>query len=182
MNSSSLSSDIREIVDGIMGVFSDRDGNAESHQPSSAQARSAVLNLLKSEPRTGLALLSDLKAASAGSWAPGANEIYPILEKLVEDGFASTKAKGERKVFSLTENGVLEAQKVAESEAAQKPKATGQAANNRKTWDTSVLKAGSKIGHALSQVAQSGTPDQQRRAAELVDETRRKIYAILAES
>ena len=43
------------------------------------------------------------------------------------------------------------------------------------------LKAGAKLAQALSQVAQHGTTDQQKRAAELVDETRRKVYAILAE-
>ena len=43
------------------------------------------------------------------------------------------------------------------------------------------VKASVKLAQALAQVAQTGTPEQQKRATELVDETRRKVHAILAE-
>ena len=38
------------------------------------------------------------------------------------------------------------------------------------------------IMHALRQVGFAGTRDQRARALEVLDETRRKLYAILAES
>ena len=43
-----------------------------------------------------------------------------------------------------------------------------------------VPKAGAKLAQAIAQVAQ-GTPEQTERAVEVIDEARRKIYAILAE-
>ena len=42
-------------------------------------------------------------------------------------------------------------------------------------------KAGAKLAQAVAQVAQAGTPDQSERAVAVIDEARRKVYAILAE-
>jgi len=42
-------------------------------------------------------------------------------------------------------------------------------------------KAGAKLAQAMTQVAHSGTPDQTERAIAIVDDARRKLYAILAE-
>ena len=42
-------------------------------------------------------------------------------------------------------------------------------------------KAGAKLAQAMSQVVHSGTPEQTERAIAIVDEARRKLYAILAE-
>jgi hypothetical protein len=42
-------------------------------------------------------------------------------------------------------------------------------------------KASVKLAQAAAQVAQTGTREQKERAAALLDETRRKLYAMLAE-
>ena len=47
--------------------------------------------------------------------------------------------------------------------------------------DVAVPKSGAKLAQAAAQVAQVGTADQKKRAAELLDETRKRLYAILAE-
>jgi len=44
-----------------------------------------------------------------------------------------------------------------------------------------VPKAGAKLAQAAAQVTQSGTREQQERAAAILDETRKRLYAILAE-
>lgn len=54
-------------------------------------------------------------------------------------------------------------------------------ADHRAEHTTAVPRAGAKLAQAAAQVASTGTKEQQQRAAALLDETRRKLYAILAE-
>ena len=44
-----------------------------------------------------------------------------------------------------------------------------------------VPRAGAKLAQAAGQVTQSGTREQQERAAAILDEARKRLYAILAE-
>lgn len=46
---------------------------------------------------------------------------------------------------------------------------------------SAVPRSGAKLAQAAAQVTQTGTREQQERAAALLDETRRRLYAILAE-
>lgn len=46
---------------------------------------------------------------------------------------------------------------------------------------SAVPRAGAKLAQAAAQVTQSGTREQQERAAAILDETRKRLYAILAE-
>jgi DNA-binding PadR family transcriptional regulator len=46
---------------------------------------------------------------------------------------------------------------------------------------TAVPRAGAKLAQAAGQVTQSGTREQQERAAAILDEARKRLYAILAE-
>jgi len=46
---------------------------------------------------------------------------------------------------------------------------------------SAVPRAGAKLAQAAAQVTQSGTREQQERAATILDETRKRLYAILAE-
>ena len=52
---------------------------------------------------------------------------------------------------------------------------------HRAEHTTAVPRAGAKLAQAAAQVASTGTKEQQERAAALLDETRRALYAILAE-
>lgn len=54
-------------------------------------------------------------------------------------------------------------------------------AEHRTEHTTAVPRAGAKLAQAAAQVASTGTKQQQVRAAALLDETRRALYAILAE-
>lgn len=52
---------------------------------------------------------------------------------------------------------------------------------HRAAHTTALPRAGAKLAQAATQVASTGTKEQQERAAALLDETRRALYAILAE-
>jgi len=68
-----------------------------------------MLRKIGKEPCYGYEILQDIDSKTSGAWRPGAGSVYPILKKLVADGYikADEGVKGEdRKVYSITQKGV----------------------------------------------------------------------------
>lgn len=140
-----------------------------------------VLEVLSDGPRHGgqvVREIADRHDAQDGHEPPGAADVYPELQLLVDEGLATVEESDGRRTYTLTEAGRAEATEVSEDETAPAP------------WDAftrlfdgrgDLPKSGVKLGQAVHQIALSGNEDQRRRATALLDETRRKIYAILAE-
>ncbi|MGJ0181924.1 PadR family transcriptional regulator [Corynebacterium glyciniphilum] len=140
-----------------------------------------VLEVLSDGPRHGgqvVREIADRHDAQDGHEPPGAADVYPELQLLVDEGLATVEESDGRRTYTLTEAGRAEATEVSEDETAPAP------------WDAftrlfdgrgELPKSGVKLGQAVHQIALSGNEDQRRRATALLDETRRKIYAILAE-
>ena len=172
--SSSAGFDIWEAVDSLRDAFTPRPGWRQWHGPASRDVRSAVLSALISGPQNGRQVMETIAARSGGAWMPTAGEVYPTLQQLSDEGLVGTAHDGERTVYELTDAGRIAAAEAAASSAHDDP-------HQRWRDASAVPKAGAKLAQAAAQVVQSGTREQQERAAAILDETRRKLYAILAE-
>ncbi|MBA8848025.1 PadR family transcriptional regulator [Microcella alkalica] len=190
-SSSSAGFDIREAVDGIRDAFAPRSG-ARSSTSTRGDIRVAVLSALSREPMNGHQVMQTIAASSGGAWMPGASEVYPMLQQLTDEGLLHTQNDGERTVYSLTETGraaAAETLAAAAASAADRDDADPADHDRREHWrgprwdesTAAVPRAGAKLVQAAAQVAQSGSREQKERAAALLDETRRKLYALLAE-
>lgn len=185
--SSSAGFDIREAVESLRDAFSPRSGGRSSEGGSPGDIRAAILSALATEPMNGHQVMQALAAASGGAWMPAASSVYPTLQQLTDEGLLRTQHDGERIVYALTDEG----RAAAEAAAAESAEHAHDDAHNGDRdhwrvprWDehtAAVPKAGAKLAQAAAQVAQSGTREQKERAAALLDETRRQLYAILAE-
>ncbi len=182
-NNSSYNFDIREAVDGLREAFGPRGmggvGGMGSARGGSRMGRgdirTAILVELAVQPMHGYQLIQAIEKRSGGTWKPSPGSIYPTLQLLSDEGLVSSEQDGERKVYSLTEVGKAAA---AEFTSAPHP------SESRRGWDgdrAALPKAGAKLAQAIGQVATSGTREQHDRAAEIIDDARRKLYAILAE-
>ena len=194
MRSSSPSFELREAVENIREAFTPRSSSPRSHGAEHRDVRAAILNALGHDPMNGQQLITAIGTKSGGAWVPTAGEVYPTLQLLTDEGLVSTQHDGERTVYALTDAG-REVAAAAAAAAAESADDTGCANHdgwslpdwgNRMSdrWNehtAAVPKAGGKLAQAAAQVTQSGTREQQERAAALLDETRRKLYAILAE-
>ncbi|MGN9776797.1 PadR family transcriptional regulator [Micromonospora sp. H33] len=139
--------------------------------------RAAVLALLTERPMHGYEMIQEIDSRTGGAWRPSPGSIYPTLQLLEDEGvIAATEEGGGRKRFTLTEQGRPEA-----TDAAQTPPWAEVAETTVTNWHD-VREAGTQAMHALRQVMMTGTDDQRERAAQVLDETRRKLYAILAET
>jgi len=184
MANSPMRFDVSEMIDGIRGMVSSAVSGASkmgSSTPSAMQVRVAVMSTIKSDAKNGKEVIQAIQLASGGTWVPKASTIYPLLEELTDEGLLSIKIEKELRLYSLTKAGKAA---LAEALTDMQDQTKKQAHNSSTNWiemNTTSLKAGAKLAQALTQVAQHGSADQQKRAADLVDETRRKVYAILAE-
>ena len=140
--------------------------------------RAAALALLAEKPMHGYEMIQEIEERSGGFWRPSAGSIYPTLQLLEDEGLiVGEETEGKRR-FTLTEQGQEQA-----DERAQK--------SGSNPWDQVLSGARPEmvqLGQSLKQLAEAasqalrvGNEGQQARIRELLDETRRGIYGILAE-
>jgi DNA-binding PadR family transcriptional regulator len=136
--------------------------------------RAAVLGLLQERPMHGYEMITELESRTGGVWRPSPGSIYPTLQLLEDEGLIVSEEAEGRKRFSLTEAGQAEAAKTTE-----RPWHGLDAEQLAEAQD--FRQAGFAIMQALQQVGMSGTAAQKQQALEVLTDTRRRLYAILAE-
>jgi DNA-binding PadR family transcriptional regulator len=138
--------------------------------------RAAVLALLAERPMHGYQIISEIAERSGGAWKPSPGSVYPTLQLLADEGLISAEESGGRKTYSLTEAGR------AEAEASADRPAPWQTSGPRDFGAAGALpKAGIELAQAAAQVGRTGTPEQVKQAVDVLDDARRRLYAILAQ-
>jgi DNA-binding PadR family transcriptional regulator len=124
----------------------------------------------------GYEMIKEIEERSEGAWTPSAGSIYPTLQMLEDEGLIRGEDSDGKRRFALTETGQTEqeakAEEVAPWDAVREGAPTGQNA---------LRNSVGKLIAAVRQVGQAGDEDQRKQVTELLDETRRKVYAILAD-
>ena len=135
-----------------------------------------MLALLDERPMHGYEMIKQLEERTGGAWAPSAGSIYPTLQMLEDEGLISGQEIDGKRRFTLTESGT------AEQSSKQDEEAPWDAVRAGVDPEQFQLRAAvHKLHHSIGQVFTAADESQQRRVRELLDETRRGIYAILAE-
>lgn len=137
--------------------------------------RAAVLALLAERPMHGYEMIQELEERSGGLWRPSAGSIYPTLQLLEdEDLIRGEEADGKRR-FALTDDGS------EQNKSRQGPLPWDAVTAGIDPSRIQLREAFIQLRAAVQQVGGTGTEDQASRVRELLDETRRRVYAILAE-
>ena len=139
------------------------------------EVRAAVLALLAERPMHGYQIIREIEERSGGSWKPSAGSVYPTLQLLADEGSISAEESNGRKIYSLTEAGREEAA-TRHGAAPWDPAAAMSGAGF-----ASLPKAGIELAQAAAQVGRTGSADQVQQAVTVLDEARRRLYAILAQ-
>jgi DNA-binding PadR family transcriptional regulator len=123
----------------------------------------------------GYQIIRQIEERSGGSWKPSPGSVYPTLQLLADEGLISAEESNGRKTYSLTPAGRVEAESATSSAPwndTDPDEAPGFAA---------LPKAGVELARAAAQVGRTGSPEQVQQAVAALDETRRRLYAILAQ-
>ena len=143
---------------------------------SRPNVRPALLALLLERPMHGYEMIQELESRTGGIWRPSPGSVYPTLQLLEDEGLIEAQATGGRKSYQLTDAGRAEAET-----AAQNPP-WAQFTDDTMSQVQDFRDAAVGIMSALKQVGFSGTPEQREKALVVLNETKRKLYAILADS
>jgi DNA-binding PadR family transcriptional regulator len=159
---------------GPGGPGSER-GHRRGGRGSRPNVRPAVLALLLERPMHGYEMIQELESRTGGIWRPSPGSVYPTLQLLEDEGLIVAATDGGRKQYTLTDTGRVEAET-----AAQNPP-WAQFTDDTMSQVQDFRDAAVGILNALRQVGFNGTPDQRTKALEVLNETKRKLYAILAD-
>jgi DNA-binding PadR family transcriptional regulator len=137
--------------------------------------RAAILALLAERPMHGYEMIQELENRTGGIWRPSPGSVYPTLQLLEDENLIAGEEVEGRKRFALTDAGRAEVERQGqqapweEATAGIAPAAFG------------LRSAIAQLAEAAWTVGSAGTEAQQARALEVLSESRRRLYAILAE-
>jgi DNA-binding PadR family transcriptional regulator len=138
--------------------------------------RVAILALLAERPMHGYEMIQELSARTGGMWRPSPGSVYPTLQLLEDEGLISSQETEGKRLFSLTDSGREEAERQPAGQAPWEQVTAGVDQSTVRMRD-----AVAQAAAAVMQVLHAGTDEQKAKALEVLTETRRKLYSILAE-
>jgi DNA-binding PadR family transcriptional regulator len=133
--------------------------------------RYAILAVIKDRPMHGYEVITELEARTGGRWRPSAGSVYPTLQLLEDEGLVKSTEVDGRRTYTLTDAGGTAAADVPtrwlDGSTADEP------ADLRRV-------AVSLIGAAVA-VKRTGSPEANRAAREILVDSRKRLYRLLAE-
>jgi DNA-binding PadR family transcriptional regulator len=150
-------------------------GGLAGRRARRGDVRAAILRLLSEQPMHGYQIIQELSERSGGAWTPSAGSVYPALQMLADEGLVAAEETGGKRVFRLTGAGT---ESVAET--ADQPSPWNEAAQESPGSVGYHLAVG-KLMRAVFQIGKSGSTEQVTAAVQVLNDARRRLYAILAE-
>jgi DNA-binding PadR family transcriptional regulator len=139
--------------------------------------RAALLALLAEEPRNGYQLIQEIEERSGGEWRPSPGAVYPALQQLTDEGLIEAEEHDGRRTFRLSESGRAYVEAHADEVNAPWEAMTSDVRDDvRELFGTA-----GRTGAAVMQIVQTGSEEQVAQAKQILAETRRKLYQLLAE-
>jgi DNA-binding PadR family transcriptional regulator len=140
--------------------------------------RAAILDVLAVEPMNGYQIIQQIAERSGGAWKPSPGSVYPTVQQLEDEGLVEGSEGAGRRLLQLSEEGRRYVEEHPD-ELARTWHAFDAPDEVEGPGDLKPV-IGQVMG-AVWQVVVSGTKQQQAEAAEILADTRRKLYGLLAE-
>ena len=165
----------------LAGLF----GLAQGEQPRPQRARrgdvrAAILDVLQGEPLNGYQVISAISERTGGAWKPSPGSVYPTISQLEDEGLVEADDERGRRTLRLSDAGrEYVAANADELAGVWEPFAEPERAGGA---DYAALKPEiGQVMNAVWQIITTGTEQQKRDAIDVLVETRRKLYGLLAE-
>jgi len=166
----------------VAGLF----GLAQGEQQRGPRARrgdvrAAILDVLRHEPMNGYQIIGQITERSAGAWKPSPGSVYPTLQQLEDEGLIEADEERGRRTFRLTAEGQAYVDENAgELDGVWTPFEPPQRDGQRAEYAGLKPEIGQVMG-AVWQIISTGSEAQRGAAIEVLVDTRRRLYGILAE-
>ncbi len=157
------------------GIAGHLHGLAGGGRARRGDVRTAILRLLAEQPMHGYQIIQELSSRSGGAWSPSAGSIYPALQLLADEGLVTAEETAGKRVFSLSDAGKAAVAETADRAAPWEEAAQGDSGAG------SLREAAGRLMPAIFQIGKAGSTDQVTAAIAILNDARKKLYAILAE-
>lgn len=140
--------------------------------------KAAVFAALADGPMHGYQIMQRIEQLSGGAWRPSPGSVYPTLQEFEDRGLVRSEEVDGKRIYSLTELGAAEADKLRDSEGNLPwMEAEGKVGTRMK-----LRQSVGALAAAARQVGMSGSDEAVEKTLEILAEARRRIYALLAET
>jgi len=150
--------------------------------------RSAILDVLRTAAETegaervnGYQVIQQIAERSGDAWRPSPGSVYPTIQLLQDEGLVETDDERPRKTLVLTAEGTAYVAEHAEELAAVWAPFERHAEEQKSSGFGELKPEIGQVMGAVWQIITTGSPQQQRAAIDVLVETRRKLYGILAD-
>jgi DNA-binding PadR family transcriptional regulator len=154
---------------GPFGPFGPRGPKARR-----GDVRAALLLLLAEEPQNGYQLIQEIERRTEGFWKPSPGSVYPALQQLEDEGLVRAQEIDGRRAYTLTDEGREYVDSAREELGDPFAAATGGI-------DEGVMDLRQLMMQVFTAVMQVSGSGHTEKAREILAETRRKLYKVLAE-
>ena len=141
--------------------------------------RSAILDVLSVEPMNGYQVIQQIAERTGGVEAqPGS--VYPTVQQLEDEGLVEGSEDGGRRLLRLTDDG-RDVRRGAPRRARRHLAALHRGRRPATTGAPDLKPVIGQVMSAVWQVMTHRHPQQQAEAAEILADTRRRLYGLLAD-
>ena len=147
--------------------------------------RSAILDVVRSAHEdggdiNGYQVIQQIAERSNGGWRPSPGSVYPTVQQLEDEGLLQTVEQGGRRSLRLTEAGeAYVAEHADELDAVWTPFDAPEGEEEGEYADLRP-EIGQVMG-AIWQIVTTGSDAQRSAAVEILVDTRRRLYGVLAD-
>jgi DNA-binding PadR family transcriptional regulator len=149
--------------------------------------RSAILDVLRTAEESGDAVngyqvIQQISERSDGAWRPSPGSVYPTIQQLEDEGLVDTDDERGRRALRLSESGrQYVAEHAGELAAVWRPFERPAGEEESASSFAGLKPEIGQVMGAVWQIVTSGSEAQQRAAIDVLVETRRKLYGLLAD-
>jgi DNA-binding PadR family transcriptional regulator len=150
--------------------------------------RTAIIDVLHrartaEEPINGYQVIQEISELSNGEWRPSPGSVYPTIQQLQDEGLVESDDERGRRTIRLTDQGVEWAEAHGDELAAVwAPFARAeQPASDQPSGQADIKSEIGQVVSAVWQLATQGSEQQRRAALDVLVDTRRRLYGILAD-
>ena len=129
-------------------------------------------------------MIQEIAELSHGEWRPSPGSVYPTIQQLQDEGLVESDDERGRRTIRLTDQGVAWAEEHADELAAvwaPFAPAEEQLPTDQPSGQADIKSEIGQVVSAVWQLATQGSEQQRRAALDVLVDTRRRLYGILAD-
>ena len=166
-------------LQGLVGLAQAGGTAARGPRVRRGDVRAAILDVLAVEPMNGYQIIQQIAERSGGAWKPSPGSVYPTVQQLEDEGLVEGVDGNGRRLLRLTDAGRQYVEQHPDELADTWRPFTSGEDPSEETHDLKPVIG--QVMAAVWQVMVSGTRQQQAEAAEILADTRKRLYGLLAD-